>query len=372
MLRLLKIGGWEPHSGDLSEVRSRIEDLYALPRPRRALGNLARSLPRAMWPALSRWHGDGVWGRWFDNAPTDEADLTLGDWQVIDLAGAVEHEDWCEAALTLSCTGRSRLPYGILPRLLLAWVCSEAVRTQSRVLTLGASLSAFMRKLGIENYSGGPRGDHTRLRHQMDRLFKAAIVLEYDGPGESVRVGSLVTDRMHLWWNERRPDTPVLWDSTIELGEKFFKEIVRHPVPIDLNILKALKRSSLGVDLYLWLVYRTFMLKAPLRLSWSMLYQQFGADPSKVEHGRTVSNFRRRCVRELRKIQTAWPDLVCRLPHGALVLHPARPRILPGRTDAGAKDMSKRVHKGLYHALLSLDVSKGVSWTGARHSAGGG
>ena len=99
VLRLLKIGGWEPHSGDLSEVRARLEDLYALPRPRRALGNLVHSLPRAMWPAMSRWHGDGVWGRWFDNPPSDEADLTLGDWQVIDLAGAVEHEDWCEAAL---------------------------------------------------------------------------------------------------------------------------------------------------------------------------------------------------------------------------------------------------------------------------------
>ena len=99
VLRLLKIGRWEPHSGDLSEVRSRIEDLYALPRPRRALGNLVRSLPRVMWPALSRWHGTGAWGRWFDNPPVDEADLTLSDWQVIDLAGAVEHEDWCEAAL---------------------------------------------------------------------------------------------------------------------------------------------------------------------------------------------------------------------------------------------------------------------------------
>ena len=99
VLRLLKIGGWEPQSGDLSEVRARIEDLYALPRPRRALGNLVRSLPRAMWPALSRWHGTGAWGRWFDHPPADEADLKLSDWQVIDLAGAVEHEDWCEAAL---------------------------------------------------------------------------------------------------------------------------------------------------------------------------------------------------------------------------------------------------------------------------------
>ena len=99
VLRLLKIGGWEPQSGDLSEVRARVDDLYALPRPRRALGNLVRSLPRAMWPALSRWHGTGAWGRWFDNPPADEADVRLSDWQVIDLAGAVEHEDWCEAAL---------------------------------------------------------------------------------------------------------------------------------------------------------------------------------------------------------------------------------------------------------------------------------
>ena len=40
--------------------------------------------------------------------------------------------------------GLNKLPYGNIPRLLLAWVCTEAVRTQSRELVLGASLSAFM------------------------------------------------------------------------------------------------------------------------------------------------------------------------------------------------------------------------------------
>ena len=99
VLRLLRIGGWEESSGDLSEVRARIEDLYALPPPRRSLGTLVRSLPAPMWPALSRWHGSGAWGRWFDHPPAETADLTLADWQVIDLAGAVEHADWCEAAL---------------------------------------------------------------------------------------------------------------------------------------------------------------------------------------------------------------------------------------------------------------------------------
>ena len=44
-----------------------------------------------------------------------------------------------------------------------------------------------------------------------------------------------------------------LWESKIYLGEAFFNEIISHPVPIDMNTLTALKRSSLGLDLYLWL-----------------------------------------------------------------------------------------------------------------------
>ena len=57
--------------------------------------------------------------------------------------------------------------------------------------------------------------------------------------------------------------TSLLWDSKIELSEKFFNEIIRHPAPLNMNTLTALKRSPLGLDLYLWLVYRTFALRAP-------------------------------------------------------------------------------------------------------------
>ena len=70
--------------------------------------------------------------------------------------------------------GGNKLPYGSLPRLLLAWVCTEAVRTQSRELVLGRSLSEFMRTLDIYSTSGGSRGDRTRLRNQMRRLFNAS------------------------------------------------------------------------------------------------------------------------------------------------------------------------------------------------------
>ena len=96
--RLLRIGGYQLGGADTSEIRNRVEDLYAFPVRRRTLSVFVRSLPRPMWPAMSRWYGDGPWGRFFDN-PQGEDRLDLDDWQVIDLAGAAEHEDLCEAAL---------------------------------------------------------------------------------------------------------------------------------------------------------------------------------------------------------------------------------------------------------------------------------
>ena len=51
--------------------------------------------------------------------------------------------------------GGNKLPFGNLPRLILAWVCTEAVRTGSRELVLGRSLSDFMRSLGVYSSSGG-------------------------------------------------------------------------------------------------------------------------------------------------------------------------------------------------------------------------
>ena len=49
---------------------------------------------------------------------------------------------------------------------------------------------------------------------------------------------------------------------------------------LDLQTLKSVKRSPLGLDL--WLTYRTFALKRPLRLTWLKLYRQFGANPAKA------------------------------------------------------------------------------------------
>ena len=228
--------------------------------------------------------------------------------------------------LYMNTTADNKLPYGNLPRLILAWVCSEAVRTQSRELVLGKSLSGFMRLLGVYSSSGEK---HTRLRNQMKRLFGCTVSMTYENERGEARVSSLVADRTVFWWSEGKPDQSSLWESKIRLGEDFFNEIINHPVPLNLNTLNALKRSPLGLDLYLWLVYRTFTLRAPLRLTWRLLYGQFGAHPDKASDKFIVRNFRTKCLRELKKIKIAWPELNYATAKGVLILHPSTPAIAP-------------------------------------------
>lgn len=105
----------------------------------------------------------------------------------------------------------NKLPYGSIPRLLLAWLSTEAVRTGKRELVLGRSLSKFMRDLGVQSDSGGPRGDMTRFREQMIRLFGCTVSLVYEDSDGFSRVSSLVADRHEFWWDPKRPGQASLW-----------------------------------------------------------------------------------------------------------------------------------------------------------------
>ena len=138
----------------------------------------------------------------------------------------------------------NKLPFGNYPRLLMAWLCTEAVRTQSRVLVLGPSLAKFMKTLGV--YSSGGGREQIKLRNQMNRLFGCTVTLIYEDENGRVTVNSLIADSTAFWWNPQRPNQPSLWESKIELSEKFFSEIIQHPVPLDMNTLTALKRCSLA------------------------------------------------------------------------------------------------------------------------------
>jgi len=184
------------------------------------------------------------------------------------------------------------LPYGSYPRLALAWLSTEAVRTRSREIELGQTFSSFMYKLGLTPITG-KRGTTTRLRDQLHRLFSTTIRCSYQesrdwhgsgagrdclSPLSCAGVGYTIAHKHQLWWSPRDPDQQALWNSVVVLSTEFYEELIAHAVPIDLRALKALKGSPLALDIYSWLTYRMSYLRRPCLIPWEALQTQFGAD----------------------------------------------------------------------------------------------
>lgn len=154
-------------------------------------------------------------------------------------------------------------PYGTIPRLLLYWMTTEAIRTKTPKLILGDSLASFMDELGLNTETGrGKRGDATRLKEQMRRLFEARISftsrIEQDGQTGEARNRMQIAEETLFWWDTKNPRQRALWKSHVVLDKQFFDAITANPVPVDLRALRALKRSPLALDLYSLMTYQAF------------------------------------------------------------------------------------------------------------------
>lgn len=231
-------------------------------------------------------------------------------------------------------TGQPRsvgIPYGTIPRLLLFWITTEAVKTKSRRLELGDSLSAFMRELGLQP-TGGRWGSIPRLREQMNRLFRAKISFdirqEANGEKGQAWMDMQVAPKGELWWSHHQPEQPSLWKSWIELGDSFFEAICAAPVPVDMRALRALKNSPMALDLYAWMNYRTFTLERGGKeqfVPWRGLAQQLGSDYADIK------DFRKYAKSAIRKVKAVMPGLNVEYADGGLILHPGKTAIAPKR-----------------------------------------
>lgn len=218
------------------------------------------------------------------------------------------------------------LPYGSVPRLLVAYLTTEAVRSKSREIELGDSLSAFMAELG-EVPTGGRWGSITRVKEQTKRLFASNIACTYTADDMDAGVNLAVADSYELWWNPKNPEQGTVFSSFVKLGERFFDEVTQNPVPVDLRALQALKKSPMALDTYCWLTYRMSYLSKPTVIPWAALQMQFGA-----EYGR-VQDFKRRFLEQLKAVLLMYPDAKVQPGEHGLELRPSKPHIpkLPKR-----------------------------------------
>lgn len=225
----------------------------------------------------------------------------------------------------IEATGREEyknygIPYGVIPRLVLLWLISEAVITKNREVPLGDSLTAFMKNLDMVP-TGGRWGTITRLKEQIKKLFYSRFSLINSTEQGGHLHNITIADDYYFFWNHKRPDQGTIFENKIILTESFFQEILRAPVPLDLRVIKILKKSPLALDIYTWLTYRMSYLNKPSApIPWELLALQFGSDY------KAIWDFKIRFIKTLNKIIQLYP-VITKATEKGLVLLPSRTSI---------------------------------------------
>jgi len=201
------------------------------------------------------------------------------------------------------------VPYGTKARLILIHLQTEGIK--NRVVPLGASLSAFMRSLGIA-VQGGQRGSITPFREQCLRIACANFKLQWSEGSRLIVSDTKIVDGLELWGVKGQG----AWAGTIELSSKFHEHLREHAVPLDKRAISMLSRNSLGLDLYTLLAYRLPRLSAPLHLRWSHLAAQFGAEDTTKELGRRIRD-------TLPQVLNVYPWAKVEMASSGLTLHPS-------------------------------------------------
>lgn len=226
--------------------------------------------------------------------------------------------------LTIFTRSKIGLPYGSVPRLLLAWITTEAVKKKERELVLGDSLSEFMRKLELVP-TGGRWGSITRLKEQSKRLFSATITCEYEDNEKWLLENVQLVERASIWWEPKKPNQASLWNSTLTLSSKFFDEITESPIPIDMRAIKYLKQSPLSLDIYTWLTYRMSYLRQTTTIPWGALQMQFGVGYPETAQGR--AHFKSKFRQALKRVLEIYPEANVLPEQKGFVLKPSKTHV---------------------------------------------
>lgn len=222
------------------------------------------------------------------------------------------------------------LPYGAMPRLILAYLNTQAVRFSSPEISVGDSASEFMRMIGIENINGGRGGSYTMFRKQALALAACRLKLGYVSRQGQPGTYDGTPIKSFDAWAGNAGDQRALWPGVMRLSLDYFDELKKHAVPLDVRALMALKGSALAMDLYAMLADRLHRIgqstekKRPVVLHWANAREQFGQeyrgkDPDK--------DFKREFLRALKDVLAVYPQARVKQVTGGLLMMPSPPPI---------------------------------------------
>lgn len=116
-----------------------------------------------------------------------------------------------------------------------------------------------------------------------------------------------------IWYSRDPEQYPISeqFENVIVLSDEFYREIVAHPIPADMEAVKVLAAAPAVLDLFMWLSYRCFLAKGkqtiPLFGSCG-LASQIGS----IEYARP-RKFREKLDQWLESIRVLWPECPARI-----------------------------------------------------------
>ncbi len=211
------------------------------------------------------------------------------------------------------------VPYGSRARLILLYLQTEAVRTNSREVELGRSLHAWLRRLEIP--IGGKQ--MATVRDQAERISRCRLSFQIRQGNRTGLVNQHILDTS--MFIEEDSAQGGLFVEKASLSQSFFDELKKHPVPVEEAAVRQIANNSLALDVYCWLAYRLHSLSAPITVTWKALHGQFGRSVARLDH------FKDHFRTVLALATSVYPDAnIDEAENGAgLILKPSKPPVAP-------------------------------------------
>jgi len=223
--------------------------------------------------------------------------------------------------LTLISPNNVGLPYGSIPRIIIAWIATEVVLKKKREIILGNSMSHFIKEIGYF-VSGGHNGSIFCIKDQIKRFFSTNISYVYSDNDMYITDSYNPVSQSLLYWSlTNRYKTKRWWQSKILLNESFYNEIIDKAVPVDMRALEFLRRSPMGIDIYVWLTYRMSYLRRRSKIPWVSLSNQLGSG-----YGR-LRDFKKAFKKHIKLISLIYPQAKFDFEDKFLILQPSPPHV---------------------------------------------
>jgi len=198
------------------------------------------------------------------------------------------------------------LPFG-QDRIVPIYLATLAVRQKSQTIRFRTA-AQMLETFGM--HKGGK--EYRRLVAAFERIFGATIFFGTDALRDTAKVVQRSRfsffQEAQIWYSRDTEQYPVSdqFENVIVLSDEFYREIMTHPIPADLEAVKVLAASPAVLDLFMWLSYRCFLAKGKEMIPLfgpRGLARQIGS----IEYARP-RRFREKLDLWLESIRVLWPE----------------------------------------------------------------